>query len=310
MPALPKGASVKEQYRTVLLSNLAPTDREELEVSVKALVHSFRVGGITRISCPADARSTKKLSTRAFIVFSTLERAGRAVAALDGYRLVLSTGTDFKAGKAGTLLKAKFLQQLSSSAAAEDGTMTAGGLLMLSSDGASWSFTTDVNPPADVRPVTDVVPDPVAWPCPPPVSSLPELRPMLSRWADAVEEEDIDDAASTVSTTSTAASRSLSTASTCTAVCSYCNKVGHSARGPGQAVVCPALRLKKEHEAALTAPSEAALGALARLSMAEREAREAKAFDKKVERYLRRRDVESGDWVTVSGTTSVSHHID
>ena len=191
---VPKGGSIKEHYRTVLLSNLAPTASEELEVSVKALVHGFRVGGIVRISCPADARSTKKLSTRAFIVFSTLERAGRAVAALDGYRLVLSTGTDFKAGKAGTLLKAKFLQQLSSSATAEDDTMTAGGLLMLSSDGASWSFTTDVNPPADVRPVTDVVPNPVAWPCPPPVSSLPELRPMLSRWADAVEEEDIDDA--------------------------------------------------------------------------------------------------------------------
>ena len=115
MPALPKATSIKERYRTVLVSNLAPTQSKELEVSVKALVNNFRVGGITRISCPADAHST--LSTRAFIVFDTLERAGRAVAALNGYRLVLSAGTAFKAGKAGTLLKAKFLQQLSSSAA-------------------------------------------------------------------------------------------------------------------------------------------------------------------------------------------------
>ena len=44
--------------------------------------------------------------------------------------------------------------------------------------------------------------------------------------------------------------------------------------------------------------------------MAEREAREAKVFDKKVERHLHRRDVESGGWVTVSGPASVSHHID
>ena len=100
--APPKPAShVKEQLRTVLLSNLAPTASKELEVSVKALVNSFRVGAITRLSCPADTRSAAKLSSRAFIVFSTLERAERAVAALNGHRLQLTAGTPaFKAGKA------------------------------------------------------------------------------------------------------------------------------------------------------------------------------------------------------------------
>ena len=73
------------------------------------------------------------------------------VVSLNGHRLSLTAGTPaFKAGKAYTLLQAKLLQQLpvsaanSKSAAQEQHHLTAGGLLVLSSDGSVVADVTEI----------------------------------------------------------------------------------------------------------------------------------------------------------------------
>lgn len=209
-------ATTTADSRTVRVDNLMPDRPVPVEVEMRELLSSLRIGGVLRVGVPLDIprdldgrklesiASDRWTSSRAFICFNTVERAARAASALNG----LSRG--------GAILIAR--RQ---------------GKAVDDEPASSDTSTTSLPAPCDFP---DLLVDSVmsteqqVWPLPGPHTVLPvPCRPTSVGTAE-------EDAAST------AAETEASAATTCQQrFCKYCKAIGHVARLQDGEICCPVL---------------------------------------------------------------------